>query len=166
MARRAHSAAQPMGDVMRRSALNLALVFSVLAIPALAEGGGGGEGGGPSGVISPPPAGARTTGVPPRLPGIYGQHTKPLDWGEVSDAPRYTLGTGRVTLTVYSTRSNGAPDVVVLFDRATGAAISGKLISFEPRRGGSFIIEVEQRTGETPTRFFVGRTGNIETLTR
>jgi hypothetical protein len=40
------------------------------------------------------------------------------------------------------------------------------VIGFEPRRGGRFIIEVEQRTGETPTRFFVGRTGNIETLTR
>ncbi|MBN8533710.1 MAG: hypothetical protein J0L51_06430 [Rhizobiales bacterium] len=151
---------------MRRSALNLALVFSILAIPALAEGGGGGDGGGPSGVISPPPAGARTTGVPPRLPGIYGQHTKPLDWGATSRRPRYTVGTGGTILTVHSTRSNGAPDEIVLIDPASGATIAGKLISFEPRRGGSFIIEIEQRTGETPTRFFVGRTGNIETLTR
>jgi hypothetical protein len=151
---------------MRRSMLNLALVFSVLAIPAWAEGGGGGEGGGPSGVVSPPPAGARTTGVPPRLPGIYGQHTKPLDWGETSRRPRYTLGAGGTILTVYSTRSNGALDEIVLFDRASGAAISGKLISFEPRRGGSFIIEIEVITGEKPIRYFVGRTGNIEPLTR
>lgn len=162
---------------MRRSVLNLALVFTILAMPALAEGGGGGgEGTGPSAILSPPPAAARqsapaqsgasTATIPRRLPGIYGQHTRPIPPEGSSSASHYALGKTGLTLVVHGTRADGSPVDVTVAHPTTYARLSGKLVSFEPRRGGSYIIEIQYAGLSEPVRYFIGRTGNIETLTR
>jgi hypothetical protein len=160
-----------MEDIMRSGVMNLALVFSVLAMPALAEAGGG-EGGGPSGVVSPgapaasqprtaAPAGVR---LPPRLPGNYGRSTTPLPFVEAEKEPRYALADTGLFLVVYSTRRNGAPDVVAV-RRTDGTTFYwGKIIRFEARRGGSFVIELQRDDGQTTIRLFIGRGGNIEIL--
>lgn len=158
---------------MRPSALNLALVLSVLSAPALSEAGGG-EGSGPSAVVSPGAPFSSTPrqatppgiGLPPRLPGIYGRHTKPLDFGNSGDTPRYALGATGLTMSIYSTRPNGSPNDVSIFIPKGYGSLSGKLVSFEPRRGGSFIVEIQYREGADPVRYLIGRTGDVETLTQ
>lgn len=69
-------------------------------------------------------------------------------------------------MSIYSTRPNGSPNDVSIFIPKGSGSLSGKLISFEPRTGGSFIVEIQYVEGGDPVRYLIGRTGNVETLTR
>lgn len=163
---------------MCRAGIILAFLSSLSVMQALADAGGGEGGGGPMAGSAPSvpvgssprnPASGTVNHPAAALPGIYGKHLTRAGRDISVGANFYELGKTGVRIAVFASRKDGSPELINFAttdpDDASYVGATGKLVSFEPRHGGSYVIEIEQAHGER-VRIFIGRTGKAQILPR